>query len=189
MDNLNEFLKQYFYIEDKDIGTVASLFQIEHLSKNEVYLQQDKVCRKFSFIQSGALRIYSSVNGKEITQWISSRNSFITELASFTFETKSRWNIVSLTATIIYTISKEDYAQLSTLCKNWYVIEKKFIVHCFTAMEDRIFHHLSQTAQERYDSFFSDNKEIFNQLPLSYIASMLGMSPETLSRIRSNKIS
>jgi hypothetical protein len=68
-------------------------------------------------------------------------------------------------------------------------MEKQFITSCFVAIEDRIFQHLSLSAEERYDELFEQNKELFNHVPLQYIASMLGMTPETFSRIRSKKIS
>jgi hypothetical protein len=54
-------------------------------------------------------------------------------------------------------------------------------------MEERIYCHLSMTAEERYNLFFDRNRELFNQAPLQYLASMLGMTPETLSRIRNKK--
>ncbi len=73
---------------------------------------------------------------------------------------------------------------MESLVPKWQVLEKLFIAKCFTVMEDRIFAHLSMTAEERYVSFFEANKELFNQVPLQYIASMLGMTPETFSRIR-----
>jgi CRP-like cAMP-binding protein len=55
-------------------------------------------------------------------------------------------------------------------------------------LEDRVFGHLSLSAEERYLQFFNQNKELFNQVPLQYIASMLGMTPETFSRIRKSLI-
>ena len=67
-------------------------------------------------------------------------------------------------------------------------LEKLFIVRCFSMMEDRIFSHLSMSAEERYNLFFESNRELFNQVPLQYIASMLGMSPETFSRIRKKQL-
>jgi CRP/FNR family transcriptional regulator, anaerobic regulatory protein len=54
-------------------------------------------------------------------------------------------------------------------------------------MEDRIFSLLSLSAEERYNLLFTQNAELFNQVPLHYLASMLGMTAETFSRIRSNK--
>jgi len=56
-------------------------------------------------------------------------------------------------------------------------------------MEDRIFTHLSMSAAERYAFFFEQHKELFNQVPLQYIASILGMTPETFSRIRKKQLS
>ncbi|HEY5823130.1 MAG TPA: cyclic nucleotide-binding protein, partial [Cyclobacteriaceae bacterium] len=67
--------------------------------------------------------------------------------------------------------------------------EKLFMVRCFSIMEDRIFGHLSMSAEERYQFFFNQNKELFNQVPLQYLASMLGMTPETFSRIRKKQLS
>lgn len=184
MDNLNDFFKSYFDLKSEDIENIACLFEEEALNKNDYFLYKDKVCKKMSFIQNGILRIYSLVDGKEITQWIATSRYFISDLESFTFGSPARWNIQALAETKLYTISKESYDKIETLIPNWEHVEKRFLIKCFTMMENRIFRHLSQTAEERYNSFFNENKELFNQIPLQYIASMLGMTPETFSRIR-----
>jgi len=90
--------------------------------------------------------------------------------------------------TEIYSITKEDYKKIGHLVPTWSELEKLFLVRCFTILEDRIFSHLSMTAEERYKLFFENNKELFNQVPLQYIASMLGMTPETFSRIRKKQL-
>nr|WP_305051405.1 hypothetical protein [Elizabethkingia bruuniana] len=89
----------------------------------------------------------------------------------------------------IYTIRKNEYEKIKTIIPRWPELERLFIVRCFTTLEDRIFSHLSMTAEERYHFFFENNKELFNQVPLQYIASMLGMRPETFSRIRKKQLS
>jgi CRP-like cAMP-binding protein len=66
----------------------------------------------------------------------------------------------------------------------WHEIEKKFISKCFIMLEDRIFQHLSLSAEELYIAFFENNRQLFREVPLQYIASMLGMTPETFSRVR-----
>ena len=86
------------------------------------------------------------------------------------------------------TIKREDYYKIGQLIAAWYKFEKRFLAHYFTLMEDRIFSHLSMTAEERYNFFFENNKELFNQVPLQYIASMLGVTPETFSRIRKKQL-
>ena len=72
---------------------------------------------------------------------------------------------------------------------SWPMLEKQFIAKCFLVLEDRVFSFLSLSSEERYTLLFESRKELFNQVPLNYIASMLGMTPETLSRIRKKQVS
>ncbi|RFC55889.1 Crp/Fnr family transcriptional regulator [Brumimicrobium aurantiacum] len=132
--------------------------------------------------------MFALIDGKEVTQWVSSKGYFATDLAGFIYSQKSKLSIQALTATEIYTISKDDYDKIGTLVPQWHAIEKQFLINCFIALETRVFSHLSMTAEERYAAFFETNKSIFNKIPLQYIASMLGMSPETLSRIRKKQV-
>jgi CRP-like cAMP-binding protein len=71
----------------------------------------------------------------------------------------------------------------------WNEFEKMFISKCFVVMESRIFDLISLSAEERYTKLFDQHRELFNQVPLQYLASMLGMTPETFSRIRKKMIS
>src|SRR5690606_9106922 len=113
---------------------------------------------------------------------------FVTDLSSLLFAAPARWNIEALTDAELFTISGTQYKSIGNLVPNWHELEKLFIAKCFTFLEDRVFTHLSITAEERYTYFFKYNKELFNQVPLQYIASMLGMTPETFSRIRNKQL-
>jgi len=93
-----------------------------------------------------------------------------------------------LVDTELYTITKNDYKKIGDIVSKWNELEKIFIIKCFTILEDRIFSFLSMSAEERYNFFFENNRELFNQVPLQYIASMLGMTPETFSRIRKKQL-
>jgi len=189
MTELEQYIKSYFGVKQNELEHIVSLFKKTTLRKDEYFLKTGKSCDKLSFIKSGFLRIYVTQEDKEITQWISTTGYFVTDLSSLIFETPARWNIQALTDTELYTISKEDYQNIGNLISQWHQLEKLFIARCFTILEDRIFSHLSMTAEERYQFFFNNNKELFNQVPLQYIASMLGMTPETFSRIRKKQLS
>mgnify|MGYP000877089135 FL=1 len=185
MTELEKTIQLYFgELEQAELATITSLFEKETIPKGDYFLGTGKRCEKLSFVQQGLLRIYVETEKKEVTQWISTRNSFVTDLSGFLFDTPARWTIQALTDTTVFTLHKKNYLALESLVPKWQVLEKLFIAKCFTVMEDRIFAHLSMTAEERYVSFFEANKELFNQVPLQYIASMLGMTPETFSRIR-----
>jgi CRP/FNR family transcriptional regulator, anaerobic regulatory protein len=103
---------------------------------------------------------------KEVTQWISTKGYFSTDLSSFIFENPSRFSIQTLVDSELYIITKNDYKKIESIIPKWAELEKLFIIRCFAMLEDRIFSHLSMTAEERYNHFFENNKELFNQVLL-----------------------
>lgn len=189
MKDLENSLKaQFGLIAPDELTEIAALFRPEVIAKGDFFLKSGTYCRKLSFIRSGFLRIFVATEKKEITQWISSKDYFVTDLTAFFYDTPARWSIQALEDTELYTISKEDYNRIQRLVPKWNELEKSFIIHCFTTLEDRIFGHLSMSAEERYAYFFAQHRELFQHIPLQYIASMLGMTPETFSRIRRKQL-
>ncbi len=185
MTELEQYIKSYFgVIHSDELNKISSLFKLTTLKKSDYFLKTGKHCDKFCFIQTGLLRVFAIPDDKEITQWISAKGYFGTDFSSFYFETPSRWTIQALVDTELYTITKNDYKKIGDIVSKWNELEKIFIIKCFTILEDRIFSFLSMTAEERYNFFFENHRELFTQVPLQYIASMLGMTPETFSRIR-----
>lgn len=174
-------------LTDEEINLLRTYFYEETLTKNEYFTQPHKYCQKLSLIKSGLLRIYRHADGKEITQWISTPNNFVTEISSFFFNAPSRLTIEALTNVELLSLNKKNYIELGQKLPKWKAIETQFIAKCFATLEDRVFSHLSLDAEERYNLYFEHNKLLFNQVPLQYIASILGMSAETLSRIRNRQ--
>jgi len=185
MTQLEQYINSCFGVTGEEMSRIASLFKPEVLSKGDYFSHSGIPCDKLCFIQSGFLRLYTVIpKDKEVTQWIASKGSFMGDMGSLLFNTPARWNMQALADTELHTIEKEDYNRIFEMVPRWPEIEKHFIISCFTIMESRIFAHLSMSAEERYSFFYNQNKELFNQVPLQYIASMLGMTPETFSRIR-----
>lgn len=190
MTELEQYIQSYFGVVAKDdLNTIVSFFKLTAMKKGGFLLKAGGRCDRLSFVQSGLLRMFVSTDDKEITQWISQKGYFSADISSFIFQTPSRFSIQALVDTEICTISKDDYKLIGTLVQKWHEFEKLFIVRCFITLEERIYNHLSMTAEERYEAFFENNRELFNQVPLQYIASLLGMTPETFSRIRKKQLS
>lgn len=184
MTHLEHYIHSYFEIPSNSLGRIAEMFKEEKLEKGDFFSRQEGTCRRLSFVDHGMVRMYVTLDGKEVTQWISQPGYFITDLSSFLFDEPGRWNIQALTETRIYSIYQSDYQQIGDVVPEWHQLEKRFLARCFTTLEERVFMHLSMTAEERYLQFFKSNKALFNEVPLQYIASMLGMTPETFSRVR-----
>ncbi len=184
MTELELYINSYFGVPKDDISKISSLFNLTTLKKGDYFLKEGQICNKLSFHKSGLIRVYVTTVEKEVTQWISSTGYFITDLSGIIFNNPSKYNIQALTDCELYTIDRKIYNSLSEVIPKWDKLEKLFIARCFTALEDRIFTLLSMTAEERYKLVFEQNRELFNQVPLQYLASMMGMTPETLSRLR-----
>lgn len=189
MHDLQKYLNTYFGISDEKMDRVATLFIKSEMDKGKYFVKAQQYCDRLSFVQNGFFRVYANAGNKEITQWIASEGFFVTDLKSFIFEQRARWNIQDIIDCKIYSLHKKDYSKLTNVLPDWPEIEKRFIANCFVALEDRIFSHLSLNAEERYDQLFMHNSELFNEVPAQYLASMLGMSAETFSRIRNKKLS
>jgi CRP/FNR family transcriptional regulator, anaerobic regulatory protein len=170
------------------ITKIATMFEEVHITKGTFFLKANTYCNNIAFVEEGLFRVFAKTDEKEITQWIGTSGYFITDLASFYFNEQAKWNIQALSDTVVYKISKKHFQKINDTVAEWPTLEKLFIAKCFSTLENRVFSLLSMSAEQRYDLLFAQQPEIFNLVPLQYIASMLGMTAETLSRIRAKKV-
>ena len=108
----------------------------------------------------------------------------MTDVASFYLQQPAKWNIQALTDTTAFVLTHSNYQQLREQIPEWDHYEKLLLIKLMSALENRVYALLSMSAEERYQYLFESDSNMFNELPLQHIASMIGMTPETLSRIR-----
>ena len=188
MTELENYIHTFFGVQQNDVSQIVTFFKPVQLKKGDYFLKTGMSANKLAFVQSGMLREFVEIEGKEITKWITSKGYFVVDLGSFVFGQSARWNIQALTDCELYIIDFVDYQNISQVIPKWLELEKMFITKCFSILEDRVLQHLSLSAEERYNQLFEFNKELFNIVPLQYLASMLGIAPETLSRLRKNRM-
>jgi CRP-like cAMP-binding protein len=184
MTELEKYIHTYFGVNKDDLTLISSFFKSVPLKKGNFFLKTGKHADRLGFLQSGIIREFVVIDDKEVTKWISTKGYFVVDLSGFIFQLPARWNIQALIDCELFIIDQKDYQKIGQVIPRWTELEKLFIAKCFAVLEDRVLQHLSMTAEERYNQLFNFNKELFNQVPLQYLASMLGVTPETLSRIR-----
>jgi CRP-like cAMP-binding protein len=157
------------------------------LSKNDYLLNEGKTCKYLYFLVQGVARGYYILDGKEITHWFAFENDFVTSLHSFITGEPAVENIQVLEGSILYCISRE---KLRSLLNRFHEIERMVRIayeKYYIRLEDRFLNAQFKTASERYDKLIIEAPHIVERVPLGMIASYLGISQETLSRVRGKK--
>lgn len=186
MELLKDCISKQVSIDKESLENILSMFEVEELKKSDYFLHSGNVCRKMAFIETGYLRMYDFADGREITLWIGSGGKFITSISSYVFQTGSMWNIQALTDCKLHVITKEKHLRLGEMEPKWLEFDNLLLARSFALLEQGAFAHLHTTAKERFDALMKNEPELFLNVPQQHIASMLGIAPESLSRLRKN---
>lgn len=184
MSELKKYIIETFGFTEIEFGTITEFFKPMEINKGDYFLKEGQYVQQLGFVEKGILREYLTVNHKEVTKWCSTSGSFAVDLSAFIFDEASKVNYQAVTDVELLTITKENYNRISSKITRWHNLEKMFLAKCFNVLEQRVISHLALNAEERYNQLFAFNPQIFNEVPLNQLASMLGMTAETMSRIR-----
>ena len=185
MEALLQHIKQFYPLSQTAQQALYNCFQQKIMRKNELLLQEGKTCRYLYFVEKGALRGFYNLEGKEITHWFGFENDFVTSFHSFITQKAAVENIQLLESCTLWSISKET---LTALFNEHHEIERLMRIayeKYYIRLEERFVNAQFKTASERYENLLQQTPHIIERVPLGYIASYLGISQETLSRIRS----
>lgn len=185
MEQLLNHIKNYSPLSIEAQAALQDCFEQVVLSKNDYLLVEGKICRHLYFLQQGALRGFYTLDGKEITHWFGFDNDFVTSFHSFITLEPAVENIQLVEGSILWSISKDT---LSGLFNQYHEIERLVRIvqeKYYIRLEERFVNAQFKTAAERYENLLQQTPHILERVSLGHIASYLGISQETLSRIRS----
>lgn len=183
IEYINTIVKLPEEIEDE----VAASFKLEKCSKRVVLEHAGVVCNKLYYVDKGLARLFYEKDGKDITGWFASEKHFISCNDSFFQRIPSHLNLELLEDSILYSI---DYEGLNKLFDKFKEMERfgRILFHnLLSELSERIYSTLFQPAEKRYQLLVVRYPEVALRAPLGDIASYLGISQETLSRIRSQQ--
>ena len=170
-----------------ELSDILSHFELMSLCKGEYLCQQGQICNYIGFIQSGIIRSYYHVKQQEITRFILTEGVFVTAFASFISRKPSREYIHAIENTSLWAIHHQDLQHLYEQYPRMQKLGRLVTEYSHILLEQRVLALLSYSAEERYSVLLREQPELVKRVPLIYIASLLGIKPETLSRIRRRK--
>lgn len=183
MDNLIKYINTIAVLDEKATNALYAYASIEEFEKNEFILETNQYCNKIWYLDKGMVRKFHLVDGKEVTSWIHTEGEIFTSLQSYAKHSRSEEYLQTCEATRVIGISKTNSEKLSQ--------HPQFIQFTNQLMEQQFVNIDANTkalnqrdARGKYEYLAQIAPEIIKRAKLGHIASILGITQETLSRIR-----
>jgi CRP-like cAMP-binding protein len=184
-DLLHDNFQKRIHLTDEEFGRCVTFFVSKKVRKKQFILQEGEVCRHIAFVTSGCLRSYTvDSNGEEHIIQFAIEDWWISDLQSFLSGKPTTYNIDALEDSELLLLDKEARDRMLESVPK---LERYFRLlqeANYVAMHHRIEGSLSSTAEERYLDFIKTYPTLIQRVPQGQIASYLGITPQSLSRIR-----
>jgi CRP-like cAMP-binding protein len=181
---LIKHIRKYISLSLEDQAVIKRLFHVKAIKKGDHILQEGEVCKHLAFLESGLLRYYYLQQGEEITYNFSRENNFVCNYISLFNNTPSTKYIQALEPTQLLTISNKDLETLYARISNGERFGRLLIQQNYTTAIVQLASQYTDSPETRYHKFCDNFPDLLQRLPQYYIASFVGIKPQSLSRIR-----
>ncbi|KGO86468.1 cyclic nucleotide-binding protein [Flavobacterium rivuli WB 3.3-2 = DSM 21788] len=184
MENTLTKIKSLYPLSDSALAKLTGLFYKRHFKKGELILKEGRIERSVFFIEKGIARAYSDLPTQELTFWLGAEGDYIISAQSLINNKPGYETIEVLEDSVLYEI---DSAAMIALFEsdielaNW---SRKLAEHELIKLEQRFIFRQFKTAAQMYADILENNPTLLQRVPLKHIASYLGISQVSLSRIR-----
>jgi CRP-like cAMP-binding protein len=185
MDKFKHFLKNIAPITDSEFAESISLFTELNLKKGDFFVKQDKVCKHLGFVVNGTLRTYYiNAKAEETTSCFCTENHLMTSYKSFVLQQPSNLIIQALEDTQLLVIDYDNLQKLYATRSVWQIIGRAVAEREYIVMEQYASILNNETAKEKYLRLLKEQPNVLQKASIEDIASYLGVTRRTLSRIR-----
>ncbi len=185
MKELINYLLQFGQLNQQQIDLIKSKGKEIELKKESYFSEAGKIAKQVAFINEGILRIcFFNNKGEEITKYFVDENHFAVDLNSFTSQTPSSEYLQAVTDCKLIVFSTDALKELSSTIILWDSIINQITSKALLEKMNRISPMMSEDATVRYRNFLEKFPNLANRIPLSFLASYLGITRSSLSRIR-----
>lgn len=180
-----QYVNHFVQMDEDDLQAIANIMEPARLQKKEHFITTGEVCDKILFFKEGYFRFYhTDYNGNEITSDFYFAPGFITSYTSLITGNPSFINVQAMEDMEVLEMRRNDlhklYEQHPTFERLGRIMAESVVI----SSEKHLFLLLNQTAETRYKNLLANHPQFIKHIPLQYIASYLGITQETLSRMR-----
>lgn len=183
MATLQNFIKEYINLPDAGLKEITEKFKIKRIKKSGYLLRQGETCKDFVFVQKGCLRMYFIKDGVEISVWFAFPNSVASEIYSFISENPSDFFVQTIEDSELLYLPKSELNKLYKTHPKMQEMMRRFWEDILLHVVNRFSSLQNDTAEKRYLDLMA-NPEYLQRIPQKYLASFIGVTPTSLSRIR-----
>ena len=186
---LIHFFKNSNLVSLKAAEEIADTFSPKMIKRGEYLFKEGRICNDYYFLENGFIRAFAhDTEGNDVTTNFYSSNQVVFEVASFFNRTPSKENYQALVDCDGWCITYEQLNKLFHSMQEFRDFGRSILVKGFSALKIRMLAMITETAEQRYDALLKTNPEIFRYAALKHIASYLGITDTSLSRIRKEYI-
>ncbi|MBC7920990.1 MAG: Crp/Fnr family transcriptional regulator [Ferruginibacter sp.] len=182
--SLQASIRRFVSLEEAEWALIAAAFHPKEVSAKEFLLRKGQVCRHIAFVESGLLRYYYLVGGKEMVGNFFFENSFVGDFGSFITGQPAVQFIDTLEDCRLLLASHSDWQQLYGRIPALERFGRLLAEGLFVHAQQRTASFLLDSPQQRYLNLLKNRPKVLQRVPQYMIASYLGITPEALSRIR-----
>ena len=184
-DNLIQFFQNGLPMSAGKAEQLAEKFQARKIARNGYLLKEGAVCNESHFIEEGFMRSYTyDLEGNDVTTAFYSKRMYVSDLLSFFKRTPSKEYIQALTDCETWYITYDDMQANFHAFPEYREFGRLNIINLYSSLRQRMLSMLQETAEQRYSDLVNSNPEILQHAPLKHIATYLGITDTSLSRIR-----
>lgn len=184
-ESLVYFIQEILPMPADKAEQISTYFTPKQYCKNDFLLKEGRICTESHFIESGFIRSYVvDVDGNEVTTDFYGSNIFANDFLSFFKRIPSNENIQVLADCTTWMINYEDLQTCFHTIPEFREFGRMMLINNYSRLKERMFGMIQLTAEQRYEKLVTSHAEIFQNAPLKYIASYLGITDTSLSRIR-----
>ena len=177
-------IKSFVALSQNDEDAFIKILQVKKYSKKEFILQEGEICDKIFFINSGATRDYFNIDGEEKTVQFFFGDSWFTDYGSFLTNQPTIENLQALEPCEVVHFKKSDLYNLYVTNPVFERVGRVMAENAFMRLMSLTTMRTNQDPEERYLNLLKERPEVVERIPQHYIASYLGLQPQSLSRIR-----